>query len=523
VSMLRKTLLALTASLLAAGTAQAEWHEATSKHFTVYADDSPERIKAFTERMERFNIAVRVLRNAKEVDRGSASRVTIFQVGSIDEIEKLSRPGVGGFYIPRASGSTAFVPRSSGGRNGSYDVSSQRVLMHEYSHHVMFNDWPEAAFPKWYIEGLAEFNSTAMFRDDGSVIFGAPPLDRDYGTTMVSAMPASRLLKVDPGKLTGAESYALYSRGWLLAHYLTFDAERRKQLAKYIVDINAGVPAAEAGRVFGDPESLDAKMNSYLKRPKFASIQLPADQLPIGDVSVRKLTPAEAAIMPVRIRSTAGVNEKAAAQVVLLARTAAAPYPNDAAVQNALAEAEYDVKNYAAAEAAAGRALSADPKSVHAALYRGMALEAIAVDAKSKDSAQWAAVRRAYLDANKIDPENAEALIRYYGSYAAQGIAPTKNAADGMLYAYLLAPFSYEARMNAGRIYLERGNAEKAKQALLPVTVGENAGESADELRAVLATLDKDGPAAAVAQMDKDRAEAKAKAEKEKTDKAKKA
>lgn len=512
--MLRQALLVTTASLLAATAAHAEWYEATSKHFTVYSEDSPERVKAFTEKLERFNIAIRVLRNGKEVDRGTASRVTVFQVASINDIEKLSGPNVAGFYRPQASGSVAFVPRKAGGSGGQFEISPQRVLLHEYSHHVMFNDWPEAAFPKWYVEGYAEFNSTAILKDDGSVIFGAPPIDRGYGTTMVNAMPASIMLKLDPGKMSDVSTYALYSRGWLLTHYLTFDANRRKQLAKYIGDLNAGVPASEAARVFGSPDALDGKLNAYVRSPNFQSIQLDADKLPIGEVKVRKLTAAETAIMPARLRSTAGVSAKTAPQVLAIARAAAAPYPNDPFVQNELAEAEYDAKNYAASEDAAARALAADPKSVHAALYRGMALEAIATDAKSKDAGQWGAVRRWYLAANKIDPENPEALIRFYASYDAQGIEATKNAADGLLYAYALAPFSTEARISAGRVYLQRGDAAKAKQALLPVTLGEARGEEIDKLRAVVATIEKDGTAPALVQLEKARAEAKAKAEK---------
>jgi hypothetical protein len=519
--MLRKTLVASAASLLATTAAHAEWYEATSKHFTVYSDDAPERVKAFTQKLERFNSAVRILRNAKEVDRGSASRVTIYQVASVSDIEKLSGPNVAGFYRPLASGSIAFIPRKSGSSGGQFEMSPQRVLLHEYSHHIMFNDWPEAVFPKWFVEGFAEFNSTAILKDDGSIIFGAPPTDRGYGTVMVNQMPASTMLKLNPGDKDMA-TYALYSRGWLLTHYLTFDPDRRKQLAKYIGDINAGVPALEAGRVFGSPDVLDGKLNAYVRSPRFQSIQISGDKLPIGEVKVRPLTTAEAAIMPARMRSTAGVNPKTAPQVAAMARAAAAPFPNDAVVQNELAEAEYDAKNYVAAEAAAGRALAGDPKSVHAALYRGMALEAIATDAKSKDAAQWGTVRRWYIAANKIDPENAEALIRFYESYDAQGIKASKNAADGLLYAYALAPFSTEARLDAGRVYLQRGDAAKAKQALLPVTLGEATGEEIDKLRAVVATIDKEGSAPALAQLDKLRAEWKAKSEKER-DKGKKA
>ena len=56
-----KALLA-TAAVLQAGTAHAAWNEAISKHFHVYADESPDDIRAFATKLERFDAAVREAR-----------------------------------------------------------------------------------------------------------------------------------------------------------------------------------------------------------------------------------------------------------------------------------------------------------------------------------------------------------------------------------------------------------------------------------------------------------------------------
>ncbi len=503
------------AALVSSNAVSAEWQEASSKHFVVYSDDSPAHVKAFTTRLEKFDKAMKVFRGVPEDKRGPAARVTVYVVEGIGDVRRLMSGGqqnVAGFYQSRASGPSAFVPRHAGG-NGSDDLDATRILLHEYGHHFMYADWPSAAFPMWFSEGFAEFHSTAIFREDGSVMFGAPPLDRGRGVLLMNQMPLERMLKPDPGKMSNLDTFALYSRGWLLTHYLTFDQDRRAQLARYITDINDGKPLQDAAKAFGNLNTLDIKLSSYARRPSFTTFTIPAQDLEIGEVKVRQLNADEAATMPARIRSNAGVTPAAAIQVAALARREAAPFPNSAGAQNELAEAEYDAKNYAQTEAAASRAMAADPKSVHAVLYKGMALQALAEAAKSSDPAQWQAVRRWYIAANKIDLEDPQPLILYYSSFKPAKQTPTKSAEAGLLYAYALAPYDLGLRMEAARIYLKQGKSAEAREAMQSVAYSPHAGDAGEKVRKILSVLEKDGSAPALKVLDSQNEEAK-KAEK---------
>lgn len=496
--------------MLFSTTASAEWYEGSSRHFVVYSNDSAEHVKAFTTRLETFDKAMKVFRGVADDKRGPASRVTVYIVDDVAEVQRLMTGGsrnVAGFYQSRSSGSVAFVPRRAGG-NGSDDLDATRVLLHEYGHHFMYADWPSAAFPMWFSEGFAEFHSTAQFRSDGSVMFGAPPLDRGRGVTMMNQMPLERMLKPNPGKLSDLDTFALYSRGWLLTHYLTFDPVRRTQLADYVVALNAGKPADEAAKVFGNLNMLDIKLSSYARRPSFTTFTIAPSELKIGEVKVRQLGAGEAATMPARIRSNAGVSSSSAPRVADLAGRLAAPFPLDAAAQNELAEAKFDAKDYVQAEAAADRALAADPKSVHAALYKGMTLQALATAAGTADAARWQAVRRWYIAANKLDVEDPQPLILYYRSFKAAKQIPTKSADTGLLYAYALAPYDEELRLEAARIYLQQGNADAARDAMQPVAYSPHAGAAATQVLATLTILNKDGPSAALAALDAEAAKA---------------
>ncbi|HWK36137.1 hypothetical protein [Sphingomonas sp.] len=487
--------------------AHAEWQEASSRHFVVYSDDKPENVRAFTERLEKFDSAIRQLRMAPEDRRGKSARVTVFVLNNIPEIEKLSgQSNVAGFYIPRASGSVAFTPRS-GGAGTDYGMTPQVVLFHEYAHHWMLSNWTDAAFPPWFVEGFAEFHATARFTSDGGVMFGAPPTYRGYTVSRLNLLPMSRLLRFDPGKLDPEARDALYSRGWALTHYLTFDPERRKRLADYIVAINSHKSAEEAATALGNVSGLDLTLSNYVKR-SLPAITIPASQLTVGEIKLRQLTPGEAAVMPARIVSTRAVTDKTAPGVAELARRLAAPFPSDPGAQNELAEAEFDAKNYAASEAAADRVIAADPSSVHGLIYKGKAQIEQLLAAKVTDAAKWQEARGWLIKANKADTEDPYPLVEYYLSFLAAKETPPKSADGALLYAYALAPYDTDLRLLAANVYLQQGKAADARVALGPPAYSIEDGRS-EFAGKVLDALDQGGTEAALAILKKDRDEAK--------------
>lgn len=503
--MVRKLLLA-SAAMLAATGAQAEWYKASSKHFVVYADDREENVRAFTARLERFDKAIRVWHMAKEDVRGPSARVTVFLLNDTDAIQRLAgNRNVAGFYEPRAGASVAFSPRT-----GSGDLSATAILFHEYTHHWMLSTWTDAALPPWFVEGFAELHATALFRGE-QVIFGAVPSYRSYTIGRMNLLPMDRMLRFDLGTLSDAETDALYSHGWALTHYLTFDPERRKLLAEYVGALNSGKPVNPSMLVEGGG-NLDLKLNSYVRRPSLPSAAFGFDQLPIGPVEVTKLGAAEAAMMPAIIVSERGVDKKSAPQAAALARKLAAPFPNDPVAQNELAEAEYDLCDsddkgpascFATAEAAADRALAADPKSIHAMLYKGLAQTAALKRGKVADAARWTAARRWFLSANKVDTEAPQPLIAFYDSFADAGAAPSANAQAALLYAYVLAPYDGALRTRATRVYLAQNKLAEAKIAIAPVAYSVGDGDlGSSKAQKVLKAIEAGDAKAAIAELD---------------------
>jgi hypothetical protein len=112
-------------------TAAADWHEAGSEHFVVYADAAEERVRKLAEDLERFDQALRVLRQLPDEPVGKANRVNVYVLDTVADVRELT--GVAGSYRSRASGSVAFVPRRVGA--GAAVVNRRVILFHEYAHH----------------------------------------------------------------------------------------------------------------------------------------------------------------------------------------------------------------------------------------------------------------------------------------------------------------------------------------------------------------------------------------------------
>jgi tetratricopeptide (TPR) repeat protein len=436
----------------------APWNEARTRHFIIYSQSSPERLRSWAERLERFDTAVRQVRGYKDPPLTDGSRLTIYDLRSVAEVQKLLplRSSGVGFYIPRASGSVAFVSRNSSELRGELDAD--HILQHEYAHHLMLSD-PASPLAAWLVEGSAEFFATATVEADGGVRIGAPPRVRANAVLRDIGFNAGDLLAgAKPRDQRDRES--IYAKGWLLTHYLAFNKAREGQLTRYLEAIGRGEPArAAAQAAFGDLKQLDRELDDY-GRSTFPALRVAPGPRP--EVTVRTLGAGENAIMPFRIRADRGILPRDAATLAAEARKVAAVHPSDAAVQAVLAEVELAARNWRPAIDAADKALAADPRHVGAMVTKGRAL---LMEARGKGSqADWSEVRRWLVRANRADTEHAEPLYLFYRSFVDAGQKPTADAVKGLHYAHALAPSDIGLRFASVRQHLMDGQVQEARR-----------------------------------------------------------
>lgn len=492
----RSSFVGLSAVLAAtvATPAAADWREASSDHFIIYADASEDWLTGFATRLEKLNATLRFLQPQQDEAGERANRLVIYAVSGVDAVQKLCGKcgSIAGFYVPRVGSSVAYTARTT--TSNILEMTSDAVLQHEFAHHFMYAN-SGAAYPKWYSEGFAEFFSTAQVEKDGRVSIGRAATHRAYNLVN-NNLRIERVIE-PPAKMDAEMGDIFYGRAWLLTHMLTFDKARSGQHSRYVALINEGKPNMEAAKAaFGDLDQLERQLNAYVRKP-LSYVSLPADKTKIGEIKLRLLTPGEAQTMSVRMRSDRGVDRAAATALVPEARRRAAPFASDPGAQMVLAEAEYDAGNDAEADAAADRALAADPKNVEALLYKGRVAVRRAIAARA-DAKGWAVARGWFIKANRIDSNAAEPLMLFYTSFKAAGDEPTNNAKLALARAFQLSPQDRGLRIMAAFQLLSDDKAAEARRALLPLAFDPHFRGEVNPAARIVAMIDAKTPTAEI-------------------------
>ncbi|MDR0781018.1 MAG: DUF1570 domain-containing protein [Pseudomonadales bacterium] len=433
----------------------ATWREASSEHFVIYADENEFNLWTFSEKMERYHKAITVLFPAQQEVPSPSNRLTVYAIGDRAQARKVlgGNTTVVGFYVPRAGGSTAFIPPIGASKMDAISLS-EFMLRQTYALHFK-NENLDAMTPNWFTNGFIEYFSSTTFAPNGDIILGGANNLRakDFNSNVARQISIEELLD---SKIYASRKNNRYdnffARSWSLFHYFFSNQEGRKKIADYLNRLNRGESELDSARAeFGDLAVLDRELGQYLKRP-IPARRIPSEQISLAPITVRELDAAEAASIDVRMQSDHGIKpeetQKAAA-VAQEARQLAAQYPGAASVLGALAKAEYDAGNDEAAIAAADQALAITPNHMNALIQKGAALARIATATKAPED--WARVRTHFVAVNNIEPEHPLPFLYFYLSFTEQGMEPTQNALEGLESALQVAPYDAKLRMTTAQ------------------------------------------------------------------------
>lgn len=339
----------------------AQWHEARSEHFILYGDGSEEELRQTAAELESFD---RLLRRLMDVKDHSGSRLRIFLmpdraavVGTTDG----SDPQLAGYYTDDPDAPILVAPRTDTG-NGRFDIAARDVLFHEYAHHIMLQ-YSEGPQPVWYAEGLAEYYSTAQVLGGGGFEIGAAPANRVAVLREAQDwIPLGELLAASDYRQFSGRLHLLYAQGWLLAHYVTQNAERRDELETYFRLVSEGkTRGAAVDAAFGPGASdFDRQLRGYAARQAFASQRLDLPPVDRTAVAMRPLRPAEADLIGFDIALRRGLGSTRPASFLNALDTAGRPHLDDPYARHLIAMAERRIGGQAAV-AFANRSGSAGP------------------------------------------------------------------------------------------------------------------------------------------------------------------
>lgn len=474
--------------------AQAKWLRADTENFIIYSEGNEKSLRTFAENLQRFDATLRI--RFKLTQSEEPNRLTVYLVPHAADAGRLmtgkSGSSIAGWYSPAPDGSFAISHREDVVIKGT--PQSQQTLFHEYSHHFM-RRYAAAAFPAWFIEGFAEFYSTVNFTKDGRAETGKPVYARAYGLLTMPKIPADKLLFQQPGEMRNSgQSDVYYGRSWLLTHMLYSDAARTGQLGRYVDAINRGEDSRKAAAdAFGDFAELDKDLNRYMGKPMVYSTSA-APIAVAGNIAIAPLSAAEDALLPLRLeRISAHDDQIRIAKVRDELKALSLVHGGEAGVWFELASAEWaiddDKRDAAAARAAVDKALAIDPKHVRANVLLGRILTAEVEAKDDPQPADWDAVRKPVILANRTNPDDPVPLYAYFRSFIDQGRRPPPIAIEGLGRAFQLAPENINTRIGYAFALANDGKFDEALKLARAVAFDPHDGGQGEELLEQLETM----------------------------------
>jgi hypothetical protein len=446
-----KLLLAVVAAIVMSVASPAfaapKWLRADTHNFIIYSSGDRKQLQQFATQVEQFDALLRLRTNIPREEE--PNRLTIFmlaQAGDVARIMGDKKGMIAGVYLPRADGSFAVANRERA--NSQYELSGNTVLFHEYAHHFMFHYY-NAPYPSWYIEGFAEFISTAKIQTNGEWEIGRPPYYRAYGLLVTQKVPIEKLLFEVASKTDPAAGDAYYGRSWLLVHMLMMDPAWSGKLSEYFKLVFDGErPRTAAETVFGDLKALDKALDKYLDRSNVSALSSKRAVTVDGAITITELDPVLSQLTALSLKRRV---ESDLVKTRDALRTLAAQAPGNAEVWYELALAEQQIGEGAEQDAdkeaarkltadAVDRALASNPDHVRANVLKARMAFARLDAAGDFSAAAWREAREFLIRANAKAHLDPEPLAAWYESFQIQRREPTKNARDGLALAFNLAP-----------------------------------------------------------------------------------
>lgn len=263
-------ILVSTATNCALAGDQVSWNFVQNKYFRALSDAPPADVRNLLTDLDRFRLIVQKFATVTIPPDAPPTDIVIFANGS-DYREYVPSVNIDAFTV-RGKGHRSLIVMPLVTRD-----DNRHDMRHEYVHSLLA--YHRLSLPHWYEEGLAEFLSAVIIRDNNEIIIGRAPKDRVDALNYASEYSYDKLIDDDfnPVGTSFGDAYAQY---WLLTHYITVNSKRTRELGKYIALYNSGMDSMKAFKMsFGmTPDELYRRklrtymhhMNAYLLKFDFS-------------------------------------------------------------------------------------------------------------------------------------------------------------------------------------------------------------------------------------------------------------
>jgi tetratricopeptide (TPR) repeat protein len=475
-------MLAITTSVYAPVAQSAGWIKAESDHFVVYSN-TPEKVAStYLTRLEQYRYILTRFHGQTAEDDAQIPKLPLYFLDNFRDLQQTwpdVNQNVAGYFKACIEGQAAFslyhddISTNKGKVQNLDENTSQIILFHEYAHNFMFQTSAQK-YPAWFVEGFAEFYSTAKMQGDQAIV-GMESAMRGYSLSERNTVSYDKLLRGDPSIYRSSTTIsAFYAQSWLLTHYILSDPDRKKAFRVYLTAYNQGDDAVTAfetafnikvkdlGRLLGVYERKDLMATVY----RIKDMPTPKITVSVMPASAKKLLLWDAAdrICPAPANS---------AKLLTDIRSESDKYPQDDYAGMVKARADIIIGNEWDAVPYLLKYTADHPKDAEGLHLLGQAWYLMTrhkhILTGETASSQMQKARDQLGNAYETAPLNAATL--YYLANAMQDLPgyPDENAVNAAVNAHYLAPSVDEYAGFAANLLIFRDYMDEAKVMLYPL------------------------------------------------------
>ena len=451
------TLAVCSPSALGKALEDRNWLEVRTTNFNIRSLLGEKETIELARRLEMFRAAVAIIANVNISNAPIPTEVYALRRGREFEHFGIDQD-TAGVFIAGLRNNTLIIRDID-------DIERAPDLLHDYAHSLVGN-YTGPHYPKWYIEGVAEYLSVIRGRRDLFDIGLASKQQRDR-LDQASWIPINKIIAAEQYyySWTAESKAAFQAQAWVLVHYLINRPEQDGSLsavvARYIKAIKSGSDTDTAFAVAFEATARDfnRKLQRYISAADFQFLTFQADTLiPNFKASVIKPGSEQVALGLARVALERGELDSAQHWFTL----AATDKQTRPQAESGLGDVAKFRGDFALALPHFEQALALAPNDLYVQLdfaeywhYRAMNTTQQAEHENFLNNA-----RRQYVKAWKLNDSVAEIYAMYGQTYLLQG---NFNRGIEMLEeAGRLLPANLDIRLILAEAYAGAGSKQKA-------------------------------------------------------------
>lgn len=449
------------------------WTRFESENFVYYTSGNENRAREDVAVLEGFHA---LLTRLMPRSQPSPLKLTVYATSNQAEFQA-AEPGMGemvlGFYkadieeIRAVTTVRRDMDRQRDMPRNTRAMDARTVLLHEYAHHYMLAN-NRKGYPGWYVEGFAEFLSTAEFNDKG-VDVGKVTVNRAMWAMNGDWMPIEMFLAGSPSSFKTGEAVAqFYAQSWLATHFLFLTPARAKGFDAYIQALMEGGDVLKSFEpAFGiSPAAFDAELKDYRRKP-IRFYTLPAVKPDPAKITGQKLGKSvDDLLLPVSHLRTLPARDAAENSIAAI-RAQAAKSPEDPYARQCVALAEVWYGDLEEARRQLDAMLTAGMNNADVHHMSGLCYLRAARASDDKDLFEKA--QNAFGRAHQLNDMRPQTMFRYVeAGLAVSGM--DEALLDVLVSAYYLAPQVESIALTTAQALMSHDMFDEAIAVLRPLT-----------------------------------------------------